>query len=79
MEGNDMMEGRDRPERITPSAAKGQIQGWQPLQPHLVRVNAAPDVLARLGSLRCFTTSISLRSSERITDSDAEQVRGSTK
>lgn len=36
-----MMEGRGRPERITPSSAKGQIQGWQPLQPHLVRVNAA--------------------------------------
>ena len=36
-----MKEGRGRLEGITPEAAKGQTQGWQPLLPNLGRVNAA--------------------------------------
>ncbi len=35
------MEKRGRLGGITPEAAKGQTQGWQPLLPHLRRVNAA--------------------------------------
>ena len=36
-----MVEGRGRPVGITLEAAKGQTQRWQPLLPHLQRVNAA--------------------------------------
>ena len=35
------MEKRERQEGITPGQAKGQTQRWQPLLPHLLRVNAA--------------------------------------
>ena len=36
-----MKEGRGRPEGHTRKEAKGQTQRWQPLLPHLQRVNAA--------------------------------------
>jgi hypothetical protein len=40
-EGNEVMEKRGRLGEIMHETAKGQIQGWLPSLPHLVRVNAA--------------------------------------
>jgi retron-type reverse transcriptase len=40
-EGNEVMEKRDQLEGNPQQAAKGQTQRWQPLLPHLLRVNAA--------------------------------------
>jgi RNA-directed DNA polymerase len=40
MEGNDMKEGRGRPEGCTREKAKGRTQRWQPLLPNLQRVHA---------------------------------------
>src|SRR6266542_335731 len=40
-EGNEVMERRGRLGGITPEAATGQTQRWQPVLPHLLRVNAA--------------------------------------
>jgi RNA-directed DNA polymerase len=40
-EGNEVMEKRDQLEGIPRETAKGQTQRWQPLLPHLLRVNAA--------------------------------------
>lgn len=39
-EGNEVMEKRGQLEGTQQEAAKGQTQRWQPLQPHLLRVNA---------------------------------------
>lgn len=52
IEGNEMMEKRDRPERNVQREATGQIQSWQPVQPHLLRVNAA----ARRSGQTLFTS-----------------------
>jgi RNA-directed DNA polymerase len=40
-EGNEVTEGRHRLEGITRKTAEGQMQGWRPSQPNLVRVNMA--------------------------------------
>ena len=48
-EGNEVMEKRGQLEGSPQQAAKGQTQRWQPLLPHLVRVNA---VARRSGQTR---------------------------
>jgi hypothetical protein len=40
-EGNEAMEGRRRLRGTTPETVEGQTQCWQPLEPHLQRVNMA--------------------------------------